>query len=128
MAWQTQITINNRTGYAAQIKSGDAVVADVAADSSHDWTTTTQDQVITVVLKDGSNVEKLQGTISFGPDRGLYFDRGSMSGDAQDITLGASVNVGTLYTQSRNGGETVLPWSQFASGGQISASWIQDGH
>jgi hypothetical protein len=45
-------------------------------------------------------------------------DRGWMAPDDQTIRLDADVN-GTTFTQTQNGGATVVPWNGFESGGTI---------
>jgi hypothetical protein len=61
----------------------------------------------------------MQGNLSFGPEAGVYVDRGWMAEDDQSITMYADTN-GKTFVQSENGGETLLAWNEFEDGGDIS--------
>jgi len=65
------------------------------------------------------NVYYMQGNLSFGPEAGVYVDRGWMADNDQTISMTVNAN-GTEWTQTSNGGETLLPWNQFHQGGDIS--------
>jgi hypothetical protein len=60
----------------------------------------------------------MQGNLSFGPEAGVYVDRGWMADNEQTIEMVANAN-GKEWTQTSNGGETLLQWNQFESGGNI---------
>jgi hypothetical protein len=49
-------------------------------------------------------------------------DRGWMAPTDQTIKLTASVN-GTGFTQTQNGGATVVPWNGFEQGGTIDMTF-----
>jgi hypothetical protein len=61
----------------------------------------------------------MQGNLSFGPEAGVYVDRGWMAADDQSITMYVDAN-GKQWTQDENGGETLLAWNEFEDGGNIS--------
>jgi hypothetical protein len=60
----------------------------------------------------------MQGSVAYGPMAGVYMDRGWMAPTDQTIRLDADVN-GIAFTQTENGGATVVPWNGFESGGTI---------
>lgn len=60
----------------------------------------------------------MQGNLSFGPEAGVYVDRGWMAEDDQTIIMRANAN-GNIFVQTQNGGETLLQWNQFEQGGEI---------
>ena len=64
----------------------------------------------------------MQGNLSFGPEAGVYVDRGWMADDDQTIEMIAVAN-GKSWTQTTNGGETLLLWNEFEDGGDISLTF-----
>jgi hypothetical protein len=64
----------------------------------------------------------MQGSCSFGPEAGVYVDRGWMAPNDQSITMTANAN-GKEFVQSTNGGETLLAWNEFESGGSIQLTF-----
>jgi len=64
----------------------------------------------------------MQGNLSFGPEAGVYVDRGWMSDFHQIIKMTAVAN-GKSWTQTANGGETLLAWNEFESGGDITLTF-----
>jgi hypothetical protein len=60
----------------------------------------------------------MQGGLSFGPEAGVYVDRGWQATDDQTISMTATAGVVT-FTQDENGGKEILQWNQFESGGSI---------
>jgi hypothetical protein len=64
----------------------------------------------------------MQGGVSFGPEAGVYVDRGWMADNDQTISMTAVAN-GKSWTQTANGGETLLAWNEFESGGDISLTF-----
>ena len=64
----------------------------------------------------------MQGNLSFGPEAGVYIDRGWMADDDQTIEMVAVAN-GKSWTQSVNGGETLLAWNEFEDGGDINLTF-----
>ena len=62
----------------------------------------------------------MQGNLSFGPEAGVYVDRGWMSD--QSISMIAVVN-NVTFTQTENGGDQILQWNQFEQGGNISLTF-----
>jgi len=64
----------------------------------------------------------MEGNLSFGPEAGVYVDRGWLAEDNQVIKMTAVAN-GKSWTQTSNGGETLLAWNEFENGGQISITF-----
>jgi hypothetical protein len=64
----------------------------------------------------------MQGGVSFGPEAGVYVDRGWMESDDQTISMTVVAN-GKSWTQTANGGETLLAWNEFESGGDITLTF-----
>jgi hypothetical protein len=89
------------------------------------WTTDLTKDARTLLFRDPTSpaIPYMQGSVSFGPDAGVYIDRGWMNSTA-DITLNGDVN-GTTFVQSgaNDPGTTVVPWSEFNSGGKINMTF-----
>lgn len=89
------------------------------------WTTDLEKDARTLLFRDPVSpaIPYMQGSVSFGPDAGVYIDRGWMNSTA-DITLNGDVN-GTTFVQSgaNDPGTTVVPWSGFNSGGKINMTF-----
>ena len=64
----------------------------------------------------------MQGNLSFGPEAGVYVDRGWMADNDQTISMTANAN-GKEWTQTSNGGETLLQWNEFENGGDITLTF-----
>jgi hypothetical protein len=64
----------------------------------------------------------MQGNLSFGPEAGVYVDRGWMADNDQTIMMTAVAN-GKSWTQTANGGETLLAWNEFEDGGDITLTF-----
>jgi hypothetical protein len=64
----------------------------------------------------------MQGNLSFGPEAGVYVDRGWMAADDQTVKMTAVVP-GKTWTQTSNGGEEILAWNEFTDGGDITLTF-----
>ena len=64
----------------------------------------------------------MQGNLSFGPEAGVYVDRGWMADNDQTIKMTAVAN-GVQCVQTANGGATLLAWNLFENGGDISLTF-----
>jgi hypothetical protein len=64
----------------------------------------------------------MQGSVAYGPEAGVYMDRGWQAAGDQSIRLTGLVN-GVKFIQTQNGGATVVPWNGFESGGDISMTF-----
>jgi hypothetical protein len=118
MAWQANVTIHNNTNYGLEIGGVGAGNTNIGPNSSTNWSS--QDVNNTKSLYFPSSVAPvyMQGNLSFGPESGVYVDRGWMEPSSQLITMTAEAN-GTSWTQTENGGKTLLAWNQFENGGDI---------
>ena len=120
MAWTATLNITNLTDYNLTVNHntvGDlTTIAPGAA-----WTWTTSDPNNTNALRFWTVPGQwyMQGSVAYGPMAGVYMDRGWMAPDDQTIRLDADVN-GTGFSQTQNGGATVVPWNGFESGGTIN--------
>jgi hypothetical protein len=116
---QTQVWITNNTNYNLTI------------DGEGPGNTIIGPQSSTRVLSDESNNSKnllfwlqpnlyyMEGSLKFGTSTGVYVDRGDLPINDQLITL--QTNIGdTQWTQSTNGGNTLLKPSEFSSGVDIT--------
>lgn len=126
MPWAATINIHNNTQYNITVThntTGDLTT--ISPDNSWSWNT--QDVNNTMALKfwQTANVYYMQGSVAFGPEAGVYMDRGWLDPDDQDMVLAARIDPGGLYTQTQNGGHTVLQWNQFEQGGTIDMMFNQ---
>ena len=64
----------------------------------------------------------MQGSVSYGPEAGVWVDRGWMDPNGQSISLIANCN-GTVFVQMANGGKEVLAWNRFEQGGTINLTF-----
>ena len=127
MAWTANVNIYNRTTQynitVTHNTTGDLTT--IAPDSSWSWSTSDVNNTMALKFWQTPNVYYMQGSLAFGPEAGVYMDRGWLDPNDQNMTLGADAN-GTQYTQTQNGGHTVLQWNQFEQGGTINMNFYQD--
>jgi hypothetical protein len=126
MTWQADLTITNHTSYnitATRNNTGD--LATIAPNTT--WSNTTSEVNNTLALKfwQQPNVWYMQGSVAFGPEAGVYMDRGWQAEDDQSIQLTGTVN-DVVYHQTTNGGATVVPWNGFESGGTITMTFAPE--
>jgi hypothetical protein len=120
MTWSATLNISNNTEYNITVTHN--AIGDLTTIAPGQfWTTTTGEVNNTDALKFWKQpaVYYMQGSVSFGPEAGVYMDRGWQAPNDQSITLTADVN-GQPYTQNQNGGATVIPWNGFEQGGTIN--------
>lgn len=120
--WQSNITINNNTGYNLTINGVGPGNTTISPNSTTSWTSQETNNTKSLLFWVQENVWYMQGNLSFGPEAGVYVDRGWMSDTDQTIKLVAVAN-GKEWTQTSNGGETLLQWNEFESGGDISLTF-----
>ena len=89
MAWQANVTIHNNTNYGLEIGGVGAGNTSIGPNSSTNWSS--QDVNNTKSLYFPSSVAPvyMQGNLSFGPEAGVYVDRGWMESGGQLITMTA---------------------------------------
>jgi len=148
MTWTTEIHVKNETKYLSSvILNGDQIVAHIAPQNALFWSWTSTDQSDALALQfylppepqpfvpqpevldaDGNPVFVpppireaapivivMQSAINF--TNGVYIDRGDLP--EQTISLIGSVN-STNYSQTTNGGQTVVPASDVMQGGTVN--------
>jgi hypothetical protein len=119
MSWAATLNIINDTDYNLTVNHntvGDLTT--IAPGANWSWTTSDPNNTNALRFWQQPNQWYMQGSVSFGPMAGVYIDRGWMAPDDQTIRLDADVN-GTPFTQTENGGATVVPWNGFEQGGTI---------
>ncbi len=119
--WTANVTIQNNTDYNLTIDGVGPGNTTIGPNSSTLWSSQEVNNTKSLLFWVEQNVYYMQGNLSFGPEAGVYVDRGWMADNDQTISMTVNAN-GTEWTQTSNGGETLLPWNQFHQGGDISFS------
>jgi len=120
MTWQADLTITNHTVYNITVtrnNSGDLTV--IAPNTTWSWSTEEVNNTLALRFWHIPNEWYMQGSVAFGPEAGVYMDRGWQAAGDQSMALTGTVNT-TLYHQTSNGGATVVPWNGFEGGGTIT--------
>lgn len=120
--WNVNVTVENKTNYTIGIVNNYMPHVEVAAGQSYTWNTDMTNNANALNLFQGADAPPYltQGNLSFGPEAGVYVDRGWM----QDQTLKMTANAnGKVWTQTQNGGETLLAWNEFEQGGDITITY-----
>ena len=115
-AWQANITINNKSGYDLVVGGVGAGNMTITKGTSDSWSSTDVNNTKSLIFGDNF----MQGNLSFGPEAGVYVDRGWMKD--QTISMTAVAN-GKSWTQTTNGGEMLLAWNEFEGGGNITLTF-----
>jgi hypothetical protein len=120
MGWQAEIKIQNNTQYSLTITgTGDGPNGETYAPGEEiTWSSTSVNNAKALCFNGPNPPTYMQGGLSFGPEAGVYVDRGWQAADDQTITMTATAG-GVLFTQDENGGKEILQWNQFESGGNI---------
>ena len=119
MSWDATFSVYNNTLFNITVTNN--IKGDMTTISpGGSWLTTTEEINNTNALRFWltPNVWYMQGSCSFGPQAGVYVDRGWMAPDDQSIKMTAVAN-GKSFVQTQNGGESLLAWNEFTSGGSI---------
>lgn len=123
MSWDATFSIYNYTKFNITVTHN--ATGDIALiKPGSNWLTTTDAINNTNALKfwQDPNTWYMQGSCAFGPQAGVYVDRGWMAPNDQSITMTAVAN-GKQFVQTENGGETLLAWNEFESGGSIQLTF-----
>lgn len=120
--WQANITISNNTGYNLTVNGVGPGNTTISSNSSTNWVSQETNNTKSLLFWVQENVWYMQGNLSFGPEAGVYTDRGWMADTDQTIKMTATAN-GKEWTQTSNGGETLLQWNEFESGGNITLTF-----
>jgi hypothetical protein len=125
MAWDATLKINNNTNYNVDVVHNlpEGVLVTLApGQTGWSWTTSDNNNTVSLRFWTTPNVYFMQGSVSYGPTAGVWVDRGWMDPNAQTITMTANAN-GTVFVQSINGGKEILAWNQFEQGGTIELTF-----
>jgi hypothetical protein len=123
--WQANITLTNNTNYNLTIDGVGPGNQTISPNSQATWSSTEVHNTKNLLFWTQPNVWYMQGNLSFGPEAGVYVDRGWMAADDQSIKMVAVAN-GKSWTQIQNGGETLLAWNEFEDGGDISLTFEKE--
>jgi hypothetical protein len=123
MTWQADLSVTNHTSYNITVtrnNTGDLTV--IAPNTTWSWSTSEVNNTLALKFWQQPNEWYMQGSVAFGPEAGVYMDRGWQATDDQSIQLTGTVN-GVKFVQKQNGGATVVPWNGFEGGGTISMTF-----
>lgn len=120
--WQANITITNNTDYNLTVDGVGPGNTTIDANSQTSWSSTEVHNTKSLLFWVTPNVWYMQGNLSFGPEAGVYVDRGWMADNDQTIKMTAVAN-GVQWVQTANGGATLLAWNLFENGGDISLTF-----
>lgn len=123
MSFDVELTVMNYTRFNVDVVHNDEGKIGEIQPGGGEWLfhTTDPNNAISLRFWDAAVEPKayyMQGGVNFGPEAGVYMDRGWMAPDDQSIALNATAN-GTVFNQTENGGAQVLPWDGFENGGQL---------
>ena len=120
--WQANVTITNNTTLNLTIDGVGPGNTNIGPNSNTSWSSTEVHNTKSLLFWNTPGEFYMQGNLSFGPEAGVYVDRGWMAEDDQTIEMIAVAN-GKSWTQTSNGGETLLAWNEFEQGGNISLTF-----
>lgn len=120
--WQANITIKNSTNYNLTIDGVGPGNTNIGPNSETQWSSNDVNNTKSLLFWETPNVWYMQGNLSFGPEAGVYVDRGWMADDDQTISMKAVAD-GKQWIQTDNGGETLLAWNGFEDGGDITLTF-----
>jgi len=122
MTWLTELHIMNGTQFSAVVKRNNGLAAgSIAPNNELFWSWTSENKSDTFTLDFIKYVEEeppvvvMQSSITFAD--GVYINRGDLP--EQTISLVGNVN-STNYSQTTNGGQTIVPASEFTEGGTVN--------
>lgn len=120
--WTVNVTIVNNTDWMLGIVNNYMPFVQLNTGDSHSWDTdmTNNANAINFWGKDAEYQPPffMEGNLSFGPQAGVYVDRGWLPEDQQNVTMKAVAN-GKEWIQTSNGGQELLAWNEFENGGTI---------
>ena len=120
--WTANVTIQNNTDYNLTIDGVGPGNTTIGPNSSTQWSSQEVHNTKSLLFWIQQNVYYMQGNLSFGPEAGVYVDRGWMAADDQSIKMTA-VAGGETFVQTTNGGKELLAWNQFENGGNITLTF-----
>lgn len=120
--WQANISIQNNTDYNLTVDGVGPGNTTIGPNSGTQWSSEEVHNTKSLLFWVEPNIWYMQGNLSFGPEAGVYVDRGWMADGVQSIKMLAIAN-SKSWVQTVNGGETLLAWNEFESGGDISLTF-----
>lgn len=121
--WQANVTIQNNTPYNLKISGVGPGNSALAPNSSSSWVSSEVNNSKSLIFyKQDIPFAYIQGNLSFGPEAGVYVDRGWMADNDQTVQMVADAN-GKNFTQTQNGGIELLAWNEFENGGKIALTF-----
>ena len=119
-AWAVTLNIWNNTRYYIDVVNNVVgKVGVIAPNAFFTWNTSDPNNADALCFWITPDVYYMQGGVNFGPEAGVYVDRGWMAENDQSIVLTGNVN-SKGFMQSQNGGATIVPWNDFEQGGTIN--------
>lgn len=120
--WQANVTIINNTDYSLTIDGVGPGNTTIGLNQQTSWSSDEVHNTKSLLFWKIQGEFYMQGNLSFGPEAGVYVDRGWQAEDDQSIEMIAVAN-GKSWTQTQNGGETLLAWNEFEQGGDITLTF-----
>lgn len=120
--WQANVTIINNTNYSLTVDGVGPGNISIDENQQTSWSSEEVHNTKSLLFWKTPGEFYMQGNLSFGPEAGVYVDRGWQAEDDQSIEMVAVAN-GKSWTQSQNGGETLLAWNEFEQGGNITLTF-----
>lgn len=120
--WQADVTITNNTDYHITVAGDGPGDETINPNGVAQWSSTEVHNTKSLSFWLQGDPIFMQGNLSFGPEAGVYVDRGWMEADAQTIKMTA-VAGGKTWTQTSNGGDELLAWNEFENGGTITLTF-----
>jgi len=114
--WQANCSVVNNTSFPISLSGVGIDSTIVNPGDQYSWSSQQVNNTIAINI----NAIPMQGNLSFGPEAGVYVDRGWMQN--QTIQMVAVAN-GKSFVQNSNGGEELLQWNEFEQGGDISLTF-----
>lgn len=125
MDWQATLNINNNTDYNIDVVHNlpeGQLVTLTPGQTGWSWSTGDTNNTIALRFWKQPNTYFMQGSVSFGPNAGVWVDRGWMDPNGQTISMDSNAN-GTEWVQNSNGGKELLQWNEFQQGGSITLTF-----
>lgn len=120
--WTANVKIINNTDYNITVEGVGPGNTSFGGGEQTSWTSSEVNNTKSLLFWKTQGVTYMQGNLSFGPEAGVYVDRGWMAENDQSIKMTA-VAIEKTFVQTTNGGEELLAWNQFENGGAISLTF-----
>lgn len=120
--WQANVKIVNNTDYNITIDGVGPGNTSFGGGEQTTWKSTEVNNTKSLLFWYTEGQTYMQGNLSFGPEAGVYVDRGWMAANDQTIKMTAEAG-GKTFVQTENGGEELLAWNEFEQGGSITLTF-----